>query len=242
MINQLKKQISNFERQNGRVPLVEELATLMKLEVSELLNLIHNILNDDKCDGTSAFFTSMRELLLGQQAKQNKNSHGVANYEHKLCLVDEDDVHLGFVSIKDAFAVAREKDLELFIAQPDANLPLARLMDQGRYRYNHDKQAHSIKKKNLEKLISSEKEIRLTCEIADGDYNIKLRKAHALLERGNQIKLLIPLNERNAQLDARALALMNKFASDLGDTAVWSKEPQLKGKLASMLLSPSSKR
>ncbi len=117
------------------------------------------------------------------------------------------------------------------------------MTDYGRNQYEQEKRARDARKKHPARAL---KELRLTSGINEHDYQIKLRSAQAFLLEGDQVQLQILLLDSDTKHDALAVALLNRFAADLGDLAVWSEDPKLakkrNEKLVTMVISPASKR
>lgn len=117
------------------------------------------------------------------------------------------------------------------------------MTDYGRNQYEQEKRAREARKRHPAPAL---KALRLSCEISEHDYQIKLRSAQSFLLEGDQVQLQILLLDSDFEQDALAVALLNRFANDLGDLAVWSDDPKLerkrKEKLVTMAISPTSKR
>lgn len=231
------KQIAVLERESGRVPTIRELARVIGLRSSALRELVGELMAEEKSDGTSAFGASLREVLLGHPGPQRSlHLDGGRVRDGEVSLIDEDGTQLGVFLTKDALQIAREKGLDLFLLQPDANPPVARLMDYGRHRFQLERQAREIKRKHS---VSNLKELRVHYAIDDYDYQVKLRSARTFLKNGDRIKLTVALRGREIQHADLALALLNRFCEDLGEMAAWNEEPKLEGKIAVMELSPA---
>lgn len=155
--------------------------------------------------------------------------------DREVRLIDEDGSQLGIVPTREALATAREKGLDLFLVQPDASPPVARIMDYGRFKFEQEKRAREAKKKHH---IVDVKELKMRYKIEDHDYQVKLRSAQKFLNEGDKIKVLIMLRGREVQHASLALALMNRFADELKDLAIIDREPKLEGKTVIMILSP----
>ncbi len=87
--------------------------------------------------------------------------------------------------------------------------------------------------------VSELKELRMRYEIDDHDYKVKLRSAQTFLMDGDKIRVSVTLRDREIQHAELALALLNRFAEDLGEAATLNDEPKLEGKIAVMELSPA---
>ncbi len=155
--------------------------------------------------------------------------------DREVRLIDEDGAQLGIVPTREALHAAREKGLDLFLVQPDASPPVAKIMDYGRYKFELEKRAREAKKKHH---IADVKELKMRYKIEDHDYQVKVRSAQKFLHDGDKIKVLIMLRGREVQHADMALSLMNRFADQLKDLAMIDREPKLEGKTVIMILSP----
>ena len=155
--------------------------------------------------------------------------------DREVRLIDEDGTQLGIINTREALGIAREKGLDLFLVQPDANPPVARIMDYGRFKFEQEKRAREAKKKHH---IVDVKELKMRYKIEDHDYQVKLRSAQKFLTEGDKIKVLIMLRGREVQHANLALGLMSRFAEELKDLAIIDREPKLEGKTVIMILSP----
>lgn len=159
--------------------------------------------------------------------------------DREVRLIDEDGAQLGIVPTREALSTAREKGLDLFLVQPDANPPVARIMDYGRYKFDLEKKAREAKKKHH---IVDVKEIKMRYKIEEHDYQVKLRKATESLIEGDKLKVLIQLRGREVQHANMAMALMGRFFGDLDNLAIYDREPKLEGKSVIMILSPNPQK
>lgn len=155
--------------------------------------------------------------------------------DREVRLIDEDGAQLGIVPTRDALLTAKEKGLDLFLVQPDANPPVARIMDYGRFKFEQEKRARETKRKHH---VVDVKEIKMRYKIEDHDYNVKLRAAQKFLTDGDKIKVLTILRGREMQHKDMAITLMNRFANELKEVAMIDREPKIEGKSVIMILSP----
>lgn len=154
-------------------------------------------------------------------------------------LIDEEGNQLGIVLTKEALNTARERGLDLYLVQPDANPPVARIMDYGRFKFDQQKKDRETKKKHH---VVDVKEIKMRYKIEDHDYQVKLRNAHKFLNEGDKIKVVIMLRGREMQHSRMAIDLMNRFSGELKDLAIIDREPRLEGKSVIMILSAIPRR
>jgi translation initiation factor IF-3 len=159
--------------------------------------------------------------------------------DREVRLIDEDGSQLGIVATREALQTARDKGLDLYLVQPDANPPVARIMDYGRFKFETEKKSRETKKKHH---IVDVKEIKMRYKIEEHDYQVKLRSGQKFLNDGDKIKVLIMLRGREMQHKGLALELMNRFSNDLKDLCIVDREPRIEGKSVIMILSPIPQR
>ena len=155
--------------------------------------------------------------------------------DRELRLIDEDGTQLGIVPTRDALNTAKEKGLDLFVVQPDANPPVAKIMDYGRFKFVQEKKDRETKRKHHTVDV---KEIKMRYKIEEHDYQVKLRNAQKFLNDGDKIKVLTILRGREMQHKDMAMRLMHKFADELKEIALMDREPKMEGKSVLMILSP----
>ncbi len=154
-------------------------------------------------------------------------------------LIDDEGGQVGIVPTKEALSQAKERGLDLFLVQPDANPPVAKIMDYGRYKFEQDKKAKEAKKRQHQADV---KEIKFRYKIEDHDYQVKLRNAKKFLNNGDKIKVVTMLRGREMQHSNMALELMNRFAEELTDLSIVDRPPKLEGRNVIMILSPGSQK
>jgi translation initiation factor IF-3 len=155
--------------------------------------------------------------------------------DREVRLIDEDGTQMGIVARNEALQIAKDKGLDLLLVQPDANPPVARILDYGRHKFEADKRERENKKKHH---YVDVKEIKMRYKIEEHDYQVKLRSGQKFLNDGDKIKVLILLRGRELQHKDMAMALMNRFSSELKDLGIVDREPRLEGKSVIMILSP----
>lgn len=157
----------------------------------------------------------------------------------ELRLIDDEGNQVGIVRTKDALAQAKERGLDLFLVQPDAVPPVAKIMDYGRYKFEQDKKAKEAKKRQHQADV---KEIKMRYKIEDHDYQVKLRNAKKFLNNGDKIKVVTMLRGREMQHSNMAVELMNRFAEELVDLSIVDRPPKIEGRNVIMILSPGSQK
>ncbi len=159
--------------------------------------------------------------------------------DREVRLIGEDGSQMGIVPTREALATAKEKGLDLLLVQPDANPPVARILDYGRFKFENEKKARESKKKQH---IQDVKEIKMRYKIEDHDFQVKLRAAQKFLTDGDKIKVLTLLRGRELQHADMAISLMSRFADQLKDLGLIDKEAKLEGKSVIMILAPLPQR
>ena len=159
--------------------------------------------------------------------------------DREVRLIDDDGSQLGIVPTREALQTAKDKGLDLFLVQPDANPPVARIMDYGRFKFEKEKRERETKRKHH---VVDIKEIKMRYKIEDHDYQVRLRSTQKFLRDGDKVKVLIVLRGREMQHKGMAISLMNRFADELKALAMIDKEPKMEGKSVIMILSPLPQR
>jgi translation initiation factor IF-3 len=159
--------------------------------------------------------------------------------DREVRLIDEAGAQMGIMLTREALGIARERGYDLFLVQPDASPPVARIMDYGRYKFEQEKKNREAKKKHH---VVDVKEIKMRYKIEEHDYLVKLRSAKGFLQDGDKIKVLIMLKGREVQHKGLALELMAKFLKELDDFAIVDREAKLEGKNVIMILSPNPQK
>ncbi|WP_072968373.1 translation initiation factor IF-3 [Thermoanaerobacter uzonensis] len=152
-------------------------------------------------------------------------------------LIDQDGKQIGIMSAKEAYKIAQERHLDLVKIAPQANPPVCKLMDFGKYRYELSKREKEAKKK--QKVINV-KEIRMSPTIEDHDFGVKLKSAIKFLKEGNKVKVTIRFRGREAAHTSLAEDLLNRFANELSEYGVIEKAPNMEGRNLMMVLTPKN--
>ncbi len=155
--------------------------------------------------------------------------------DREVRLIDEDGTQLGIILTREALQTAKEKGLDLFLVQPDANPPVAKILDYGRFKFESDKRERETKKKHH---YVDVKEIKMRYKIEDHDYQVKVKSGHKFLNDGDKVKVIILLRGREMQHKGMAIDLMNRFANELKDLGIVDREPRIEGKSVMMIISP----
>jgi translation initiation factor IF-3 len=130
-----------------------------------------------------------------------------------LQVIDQDGNNLGQISKDEALRLAQAAELDLFVVSDKADVPIAKILDYGKYKFEQSKKDKSTKKKQG----SDYKEVKMGYNIAIGDYNTRLKRAKEFLDKGKKVKLNITLKGREMQHLNRAKDMARKFIDDVMD-------------------------
>lgn len=154
----------------------------------------------------------------------------------QLRVLDQDGNQLGILSRNEALRIAEEQDLDLVEISADANPPVAKIVDWGKYNYQRTKQLQK-NKRNAKAL--EVKQMRFGLKISEHDLGVKLRKVTDFLEAGHKVKLTIFYRGRELAHKDLGFKLAEKVISDFGDTIVVDQAPQFAGKQLNFVIRSS---
>lgn len=147
-----------------------------------------------------------------------------------------EDQQLGVMSSREAVEKAKAVGMDLVEVAPNANPPVCRVCDYGKYKYEQSKL-----KKNKAKSVTRIKEIKLRVGTDKHDYNIKMARAEQFLEHGNKVRFRLQFRGRENAHKEIGVDVLKQCAVDLKDMAHIDQAPRLAGRAVSMMLSPLSK-
>lgn len=149
-------------------------------------------------------------------------------------VIDEQGQKLGIMSSNEALDIAFEKKLDLVLVAPNGNPPVCRIMNYGKYKFEQAKKEKEAKKKQK---VSEVKEIRITPNTEEHDFNFKAKNARKFLEDGCKVKITVRFRGRELNYAKAGEDLLNKFAEELSDVSNLDKKPSLEGKNMFIMLS-----
>ena len=144
---------------------------------------------------------------------------------------------IGIMSRNEALALAEEKKLDLAEISPNADPPVAKILDFGKYRYDLQKRAKEAKKKQKTMQI---KEIRLSTFIEEHDVMVKAKTANKFLKAGDKVKVSLRFRGRERDYVNKGRDVMNYFAEACSENGVMDKKPSFEGRSLTMFLTPKS--
>ena len=178
----------------------------------------------------------MRNTAIG--ARDNKREQTQINEDiraKEVRLIDEEGEMRGIVSIDEALAMAEEADLDLVNISPNADPPVCKILDYGKYRYEQQKKEKNAMKNQK---VTEIKEIRLSASIEDHDIEVKAKAARKFLADGDKVKVSLRFRGREMGYTQLGFDAMNKFADLVSDEGEIEKEPKMEGRRMNMFLAP----
>ncbi|HEY3195810.1 MAG TPA: translation initiation factor IF-3 [Candidatus Dormibacteraeota bacterium] len=168
---------------------------------------------------------SFKELRINDQIRSSE-----------VRLIDDQNNQLGVVSLDAALRIANEKGLDLVEVAPQANPPVCRLMDYGRFKFETIKREKDQRRKqNVIKL----KEMKLRPKVAEHDFQTKFKGLRQFLEAGEKVKVTIMFRGREMVHQDIGRRILDRVADDARPFAVVERPPLLEGKNLFMILAPS---
>lgn len=152
---------------------------------------------------------------------------------NQLRVIDQEGNQLGILSRSEALQIADEQGLDLVEISPDANPPVAKIIDWGKYSYQKTKQLQKSKRnaKSLEL-----KQMRFGLKINQHDLDVKLRKINGFLEAGHKVRLIIFYRGRELAHKDLGFSLAERIINSFEETVVVEQKPQLAGKQLSFTI------
>lgn len=145
---------------------------------------------------------------------------------------------IGVVTMREALRQADEAGLDLVEISPNADPPVCKILDYGKYKYEMQKKASEARKKQK---VVEVKEIQIRPMIGDNDYQVKLRAAKRFLEEGDKVKVVLRFRGREMAHQEIGFSLLKKMIEDLGSVAKVDFEPKMEGRQVMMVLGPAVK-
>ncbi len=150
-------------------------------------------------------------------------------------VITSDGDNLGIIKTNDAISRAKEEGLDLIEIAPNANPPVCKIMDMGKFKYDQQKKA-SKAKKNQKKIEL--KEIKLRPVTGVHDYTFKIKNAQKFLSKGDKVKFTVKFKGRELQHKHLGNQLMDKIIQDMQDIGKVELHPKFDGKQMVMVIQP----
>ncbi|HEX9594563.1 MAG TPA: translation initiation factor IF-3 [Candidatus Saccharimonadales bacterium] len=147
----------------------------------------------------------------------------------KLRVIDENGQQAGVITLSEALERAEQAGLDLVEVSPQAEPPVARIIDWGKYVYQKQKQQNKKKQKSQDL-----KQVRMGLKIGSHDFDIKLRKIREFLEAGHQVRISAFFRGREMAHKDLGYVLLDRVLKTIEDVAVVEQEPQMAGRYLSL--------
>ena len=186
----------------------------------------------------AAFFipsrTNWRCFTISGNKREKEVEINEAIRDREVRVIGADGSQLGVMSTRDALRAAEEKNLDLVKIAPQANPPVCKILDYGKYRFEQQKREKEAKKNQKTFEI---KEVRLSLNIDTNDFNTKVAQAAKFLAKGDKVKVSIRFRGREMAHTNLGLEVHKRFAEALPGATV-EKQPKLEGRSMQMFLAP----
>lgn len=150
-------------------------------------------------------------------------------------LIDDIGENHGTVSLEAALEMAGEKGLDLVELSPNANPPVCKILDLGKYKYQAQKKAAEARKKQK---TFDVKEIKMRPNIDTHDYDVKMRNMRRFFEHGDKVKVTLRFRGREMAHTELGVDLLKKVRAETDEIAKVESEPKLEGRQMVMVLAP----
>ena len=174
----------------------------------------------------------------GQQtAQKNRINEDITAKEVRLIGIDGEQA--GIVSLKEAQAIADDAGVDLVEISPNAEPPVCKVMDYGKFIFEKSKELKEQKKKQKQIQV---KEIKFRPGTDEGDYQVKLRNLRKFLEAGDKAKITVRFRGREIAHHELGIQMLKRLEEDLADYGEVEQQSKFEGRQMIMVLSPKKKK
>ncbi|WP_073975348.1 translation initiation factor IF-3 [Erythrobacter donghaensis] len=153
----------------------------------------------------------------------------------KVRVIDDEGENLGVMYTREAIEQANEKGLNLVEVSPNADPPVCKFLDVGKYRYEAQKKANLARKTQKTQDI---KEVKMRPNIDTHDYDVKMRNVSKFIEHGDKVKITLRFRGREMAHQHLGMDLLKKVQDDVAEIAKVEAFPRLEGRQMLMVLAP----
>jgi translation initiation factor IF-3 len=150
-------------------------------------------------------------------------------------VIGDDGEQIGILSVEEALKIAFDADLDLVEIAPNAEPPVCRIMDHGKFLFEENKKRHAAKKKQKQIQV---KEVKFRPGTEIGDYQVKLRNLKRFLSTGDRVKVTLRFRGREMAHQELGLQLLKRVEEDLVDLGVVEQFPKVEGRQMVMVIAP----
>ena len=153
----------------------------------------------------------------------------------KVRVIDENGENLGVMYTREAIEQAAEVGLDLVEVSPNADPPVCKFLDVGKFKYEAQKKANQARKSQRTQEI---KEIKMRPNIDDHDYDVKMKSIHKFLGEGDKVKVTLRFRGRELAHGQLGMQLLQRVQQDVVDEAKVEQHPRMEGRQMLMVLAP----
>lgn len=150
-------------------------------------------------------------------------------------LIDETGENVGVVPTREAMARALDAGLDLVEISPNADPPVCKILDYGKFKYENQKKKNEAKKR--QKVIEV-KEIKVRPNIDDHDYAVKMKNCHRFLQDGDKVKVTLRFRGREMAHQDLGMKVLHRIRDDMADLAKVEQLPKMEGRQMIMIMAP----
>ena len=150
-------------------------------------------------------------------------------------LIGAEGENHGLVTVDEGMEIARGSGLDLVEISPNAEPPVCKVLDFGKYKYEAQKKANLARKKQKTQEV---KEIKMRPGIDVHDYDTKLKKVHQFINNGDKVKMTIRFRGREMAHQELGMAVLKRVAEEMKETAKVEAHPKLEGRQMIMVIAP----
>ncbi len=171
-------------------------------------------------------FSISKEMMINEEIRASE-----------VRLIDSDGSQLGIMSSNDAMEAANKRNLDLVMISPNANPPVCKIMDYGKYRFELAKKEKENRKN--QKVVNI-KEVRLSPSIDNHDFETKLKNACKFLKSGDKVKVSVRFRGREINHASIGEEILERFAKGAEEFGTVDKKAKLEGKNMAITISPKN--
>ncbi len=157
----------------------------------------------------------------------------------KVRVVGADGEMVGVISVAEGIRIAKEAGMDLVEVSPNAEPPVCKVLDYGKFKYNQQKKANEARKK--QKTIQI-KEVKLRPTIDKHDLDVKMKHIHKFLESGDKVKMTLRFRGREMAHQELGMKLLMEIREELGDVIKVEHQPKLEGRQMIMVVAPAGNK
>jgi translation initiation factor IF-3 len=154
-------------------------------------------------------------------------------------LIDEKGEQRGIIPTAEALQIARQAGMDLVEVSPNANPPVCKLLDYGKFKFEQEKKLRESRKRQKQVRL---KEIRMQPKIEEHDLGFKTKHIREFLDEGFKVKVTVRFRGREMAHTELGRNVLNRILEILEDSYVLDRPPQMEGRMMSMFISPRSKK